>query len=327
MNSDRVLLGFSTMSMASREVMLLKSFMRVLDGRTTQRWFYKPGVTEGEQQGADLIFFGDDIVSAPVSADKTLAGRQLRMGVLSLNLSVLLGWPLRPDELEQALNRVGGALVKARTAPHMRGDISFFSPTVGSESLATRPSTHLWRPVAEGSAVSEFAPATAGVSGVALAVTLPECLDKIAPAGSGSGCDAQVSSPFPHAPLPEIALDDELRLLRWPQAKLINTPAKLKLAALMTGATSTLGKLQKTSGQSLSACSEFLEGMHQMGFVSVVPVVPRRFVEHADQEAACMLPDMTSGTATAPEKEPSAQIPVPSLFARIRARLGISRIH
>lgn len=321
MESGRVLLSFCTVSMAPREAMLLKSFMRILEDRTAQRWLFKPRHAEREQQEADLIFVGDDGGEMPANPQQAPNGRRLRMGVSSLDLSVQLNWPLRPDELEHELNRMGSTLVRARTAPHLHGGLTLASLSAGEKNLATTQSTHLWRPVAKGSTLSEFAPA----SDNGFADTAPAGLDDISLASSGSG--AQVSAPSAQPPQPKIALDDELRLMRWPLASLINTPAKLKLAALMTGATSTLSNLQKTSGQSLSACSEFLEGMHRMGFVSVVLVEPRRFVEDADQQAPFELPDMTSKLPAAPEKAHSAPVAAPSLFARIRARLGISKIH
>ena len=327
MNSGRELLSFSTVSMAPREAMLLKSFMRILDGRTRQRWLFKPHHDNHEQQGADLIFLGEEGVEAPASSDHSPTGRKLRMGVLSLDVVVSLGWPLRPDELEDKLNRMGKMLVQARATSNLRGNSNFFSSSIGDKNLATGQPTHLWRPVAEGSTHSEFAPSTAFAS--ELIATVPASLkekSRVSPDAAATCLPAPPASAAP-AGMPAIALDDKLRLVRWPLASLINTPPRLKLAALMTCGSNTLGNLQKTSGQTLSACSQFVEDLRQHGFLAVEAAKPRRFVEPALQQAASELPATAPTPLLAPEKKPRAAVALPGLFARIRARLGISPAH
>jgi hypothetical protein len=83
MKSGRVLLSFNVIGMAAREAMLLKSFVRMLDGRTRQRWLFKPQQDYNEQQSADLIFLGDEGTEPAPPPGNAQAPWQLRMGCWS----------------------------------------------------------------------------------------------------------------------------------------------------------------------------------------------------------------------------------------------------
>jgi hypothetical protein len=325
MKSGRALLSFCVVAMAPREAMLLKSFVRMLDSRTRQRWLFKPQQHSDEQQAADLIFLGDE--EDPGSPPGAAQGiRQLRMGVLSLDLFAKLERPLRPDELERELNRMGTLLVQARTQPGPGEAIHFFPSTQNRENFGQiesgQPSS-MWRPVADGSMHSEFLPTT--VFSNEFAATVPVSLKERVAVSAGASVD---SGPTP--PKITVKAHDDLRLLRWPHTSLINTPARLKLAAFMTGSGTTLSKLLTNSGQSADACIAFIHDLQASGFLSVTS---------ADQQGAAVAvsvaqvnvqaPDTVNVTRLIPEKmlpeKPASPsiAPAPNLFARIRARLGM----
>ncbi len=322
MKSGRVLLSFNVIGMAAREAMLLKSFVRMLDGRTRQRWLFKPQQDYNEQQSADLIFLGDEGTEPALPPGNAQAPRQLRMGMLALDLFAKLDRPLRPDELERELNRMGTLLVQAR-AVHMAGEtVNTFVSTLGRENVGDGRPSALWRPVAEGSAHSEFAPTTV------FSNDFFEPAQATAPEKTAASAEPPASAKLPVVKI-SIAPRDGLRLLRWPQASLISTPARLKLAAFMTGESTTLNNLQKTSGQSLQACAEFVQDLNASGFLSITAAGP----ETTGATAKPVATRAQSGAIdTAVAKPPAQQTaipqrnapPVPSLFARIRVRLGIS---
>jgi hypothetical protein len=312
MKPGRVLLSFNVVGMAAREAMLLKSFVRMLDGRTMQRWLFKPRQDGDEKHCADLIFLGDEGGESELQPSNAQPPRQLRMGVLALELFARLDRPLRPDELEHELNRMGTLIVQARATQMVGESVDTFTSTPSNENASDAPPSSRWRPGAEGSRHSGFTG------------TVPASLPG----------KVVVAAPPPVRPSPTklkipVALDDGLSLLRWPHANLINTPARLKLAAFMVGST-TLRNLQKNSGQPLQACTEFLEDLHASGFLCVVAEQENSAVIAAKLDAVRNKSAVPAGAKPVPrssgahEKAIRAAPALPSLFARIRARLGIS---
>ena len=95
-----------------------------------------------------------------------------------------------------------------------------------------------------------------------------------------------------------------LRLIRWPPTNLLGSPARIKLATVMTGKAMTLETLQKHSGQSEQLCRDFLLDLQRMGLLSNLRVD----TEHKPKPAA-----IRSIT-------PPIQL---GLLARIRNRLGL----
>ena len=384
MKPGRALLSFNVVGMAPREAMLLKSFVRMLDGRTQQRWLFKPQQSADEQLLTDITFLGDEGMAPTATSGNAPATRQLRMGALALDLFAKLDRPLRPDELEFELNRMGSALVRARAESLAGQPINFFPSTQNREIFGRvgdgHPST-MWRPVAEGSRHSEFAPTT--VFSNEFSGTMPGGLNERTLAFSGAAAAAAQAKTEATATLETAAATakiatetataqsaaeasalllanqetlnasvsaapgDELRLLRWPHASLISTPSRLKLAAfLVSSTTSSLGKLQETSGQPYEACQQFVQDLQDSGFLRVtsatsngvtdaiataekafapakvdpkaetkVEVQWKTNVAFATQAAAISQPE--------PDKKAREVGSSRGLFARIRSRLGI----
>lgn len=296
--------------------MLLKAFIRLLDGRTQQRWLFKPQQDNHEQQAADLVFLGDEGAEPEAAPGNAQAPRQLRMGVLALDLYARLDRPLRPDELEREMNRMGALLVQSRADPLAAEVLDRYTSGLGHENVGDGQHSALWRPVAEGSGHAAFAPTTGFVNefiGTVPATLQEKALTAAAP-------PAQMGSP--EAPL-SVALHDQLRMLRWPHASMISAPPRLKLAAFMAGKGTTLSDLQKNSGQSLQACKEFVQDLHASGFLSIATASPTSTPGASGLQAVPKLAD--SAVVAKPEalkavREPPA---LPGLFARIRARLGM----
>lgn len=369
MKSGRTPLTFSVIGMAAREAMLLKSFVRMLDSRTKQRWVYRAQQNDHEQQAADLTFLGDE--GEPPEANAAATGpRQLRMGVLALDEYAKLDRPLRPDELERELNRMGKLLVTARmqsastvnVANSSSSDSDSYPSSSDSEKSADSQPLYLWQLPLEGSTHSQFVPTTSvstefagtipaslpiprallAVAPVAplmpIATASPELLvpsvPSLPPVVIAASPVAVPENPaaLPVAPVAAIVVapiallpTDGLRMLRWPHASLINTPSKLKLAAFMASGANTLENLQRTSGQPMQACSEFLQALHASGFLAVKP-----FMAPAADSMAQPRQSVARPAAQAPSRKPESANPQRAaatsagLFSRIRARLGIS---
>lgn len=357
MKSGRTPLTFSVIGMAAREAMLIKSFVRMLDSRTKQRWVYKAQQDDREQQAADLTFLGDEGELPDANAAAT-GPRQLRMGVLALDAYAKLDRPLRPDELERELNRMGKLLVMARMQSASTLNVAYNSATGGGdyastshdENAANAEPLYLWQLPEKGSTHSEFV-LTSALS-TEFAGTVPASLSvstarAAAPAKPVSAVPRLVPA-LRRAPVPEkvvqqpvaaavladaaiaaamvVAPTDKLRLLRWPHASLINTPPKLKLAAFMASGSNTLEILQRSSGQAMPVCVDFVQALHASGFLSIMPFteVAADSLDLRGQSRAAP----TSPASSLRQERVSAPSPAASstgLFARIRARLGISQ--
>ncbi|MGJ7544286.1 hypothetical protein [Variovorax sp. LT1R16] len=112
-------LGLCVEGLAPREVLLLKSLVRLLDHRTQHQWTF-------HAERCDLLIAGDGLsrlaaVSGEVARDEppsaVLRAGRAGAGVHELNL------PLNPDALEQALNRAGTAIVDARRLAEARAAV------------------------------------------------------------------------------------------------------------------------------------------------------------------------------------------------------------
>lgn len=112
--SSRATLYFSVQNISAREELLLKSVLRLLDHRCEQAWAYQPG-TGGP--GADLVIAGE---GTPPKLN--LSGRGMPQHLLVLGISAqasrpaFLRMPLRADELEAELNRLGGLICQQLAA-------------------------------------------------------------------------------------------------------------------------------------------------------------------------------------------------------------------
>ena len=329
MNFGRTSLTFSVIGMAPREAMLLKSFVRMLDSRTKQRWVFQAQQTDQEQQAPDLTFLGDEGEQPSADAASAIA-RQLRMGVLALDVYAKLDRPLRPDELERELNRMGKLLATARMQSASAVNFGEYASTSHDENAAESEPLYLWQLPEEGSTHSEFVP-TSSIS-KEFAVTVPATLQMSKAVAEFTAARASVVTPEKTTQLPELVArrvvlpTDMLRMLRWPHAALVSTPARLKLAAFMSTSSTSLEKLQHTSGQNIQACTDFVQDLHASGFLSVTPFM----AAPADSRDAGQQ-SLAQGNLTGPSSRPASEqgqrtttaARSPGLFARIRARLGI----
>ncbi len=102
-----------------------------------------------------------------------------------------------------------------------------------------------------------------------------------------------------------------MRMLRWPHSALLREPGRMRLATLMTGKQMTIEGLQRSSGESLAACSAFFEELQKANLL-----VPSQKV-------------LPAPLATGPQVASRPNVSAPknatptSLLARIRVRLGI----
>ena len=329
MKSGRTPLTYSVIGMAPREAMLLKSFIRMLDSRTKQRWVFQSQESDHEQQAADLTFLGDEGEQPQVNAAASTS-RQLRMGILALDAYAKLDRPLRPDELERELNRMGKLLVTARMRSASAVNVGDYASTNNENIVVDSEPLYLWQLPEQGSTHSEFVP-TSTLS-KEFAATVPASLEMAKSAALVVPALASVRAPETTAQRPQpaapwvVSPTDKLRLLRWPHATLLNTPARLKLAAFMASSGTSLEQLQRTSGQTMQACTEFVSDLHASGFVSV-----KHFTAAAPDTRAAGQRSSAQANLTASSKLPESVkggratngANSPGLFARIRARLGM----
>jgi hypothetical protein len=100
----RTQLNFGTEGLSAREEILLKSLIRLLDHRTQQQWTYHP-------ESADLWLLGKGSCIPPAALANGKVAQTLTL-VSDQSLSnTTLSFPLKPDHIEQALNRIGSLLL------------------------------------------------------------------------------------------------------------------------------------------------------------------------------------------------------------------------
>jgi hypothetical protein len=105
-----------------------------------------------------------------------------------------------------------------------------------------------------------------------------------------------------------------MRMLRWPHSALLREPGRMRLATLMTGKQMTIEGLQRSSGESLAACSAFFEALQEANLL-----VPGHKAPSAPLAPLAIGPQaMLRPNASAPKNAAPT-----SLLARIRTRLGI----
>ena len=110
----------------------------------------------------------------------------------------------------------------------------------------------------------------------------------------------------------EFSESTPMRMLRWPPASFLMTTTHMRFAALMASKPLTLHELQQRSGENMSACSAFFNGLRHLELL--VPAARPSSPTPADTQLA------------APKLPPQLlKSPVQAgLLARIRMRLGLS---
>lgn len=138
---NRVQLKFGTEGLPTREELLLKSLIRILDYRTQHQWTYQPEaadlwlLAEGSQAPLALLRSGKPYKILHVSANPNAGA-----GVLVR--------PLHSDQVEAQLNRIGSAIAAASQAAAALGtELSTLSPR---SAAAAAPLAKLAGSVASG---------------------------------------------------------------------------------------------------------------------------------------------------------------------------------
>ena len=108
--AGRTTLVFCVDKLAARDATLFKSFVRLLDHRTQQKWVCG-------QQGVDLHVVPEG-TTAPRDEGKP-ASAVLTVGTSPRYLDHYLSLPIRADELETELNQLGALIGVQRPAPVM----------------------------------------------------------------------------------------------------------------------------------------------------------------------------------------------------------------
>ena len=108
---ERSTLTFCIAGLHARDELLFKAFVRLLDHLTHQHWRYQ---APAEALQIELLVTAEGML-AEYSAIQT--NQCLQLGATGLLRPGFLHWPLKPDELEKELNRVGAQCLAARAKP------------------------------------------------------------------------------------------------------------------------------------------------------------------------------------------------------------------
>ncbi len=102
-------LTFSVEGLPARDELLVKSFVRLLKHRTAHEWLY-------QAQPADLRMVAEGVLSKNLVANSGQQQQALVLGSLPNPRPGYLCMPLRADELQHELDRLGALIVEARPA-------------------------------------------------------------------------------------------------------------------------------------------------------------------------------------------------------------------
>ena len=123
--------------LSDREVLVLKSMIRLLDHRTNHTWKYAPSTTE-------LMVVSDKLSAADKSAVQ--AQQVLTLGVRASSQPGFLCMPVNARELEAELNRLGALIVPVRRTVQLHSEAVHTAP---GKYLETEPMRMLrWPPPA-----------------------------------------------------------------------------------------------------------------------------------------------------------------------------------
>ena len=138
--ADRGARKFSVSGLNSREELVLKSFIRLLDHRTHHAWQYAP-------MTAELCFVAEGAKQSRLPPQQVQQIQQILMlGINSSNRLGYLQMPLRAHELEAELNRLGALIVPVNQAVQPSLDAPSTAP---DKSLEIQPMRMLrWPPSA-----------------------------------------------------------------------------------------------------------------------------------------------------------------------------------
>ena len=124
---ERSTLTFCVEGLPAREELLFKAFVRLLDHLTHQRWSYQPPATH---QRIDLLVVADGVEPTYSKVLNTKPQPVLRLGSAAADGHGYLSWPLRPNALENELNRLGALTTSRRGELH--GQVLFSGAASGT---------------------------------------------------------------------------------------------------------------------------------------------------------------------------------------------------
>jgi hypothetical protein len=152
---NRVQLTFGTEGLPVREELLLKSLIRILDYRTAHQWVYSP-------EAADLWLLAPGCPAPHPSITGGKPFKVLMVGAMADRSHGFLARPLRSDQVEEELNRVGRSIAAAKTAaghtaPAPLQPVSSARTQLGTEKPAA-PSKRepFLAPTADGAAIESY---------------------------------------------------------------------------------------------------------------------------------------------------------------------------
>lgn len=108
---QRLTLTFSVEGLSARDELLFKGYVRLLDHLTDQAWQYHEAST---QYRVDVLVANEHVLPTRASQLCTVPQPVLLLGSINLSRSLFfLTWPLKPHELENLLNQLGGLVCKS----------------------------------------------------------------------------------------------------------------------------------------------------------------------------------------------------------------------
>ena len=132
---ERSTLTFCVEGLPAREELLFKAFVRLLDHLTHQHWSYQPPAAH---QRIDLLVVADGVEPTYSKVPNIPLQPVLRLGSAAADGRGYLSWPLRPNALENELNRLGALTTSQRGVLH--GEVLFSGAATGTP-LATGDTT------------------------------------------------------------------------------------------------------------------------------------------------------------------------------------------
>ena len=123
---ERLTLTFCVEGLPAREELLFKAFVRLLGHLTHQHWSYQPPAAHLR---IDLLVVADGVEPTFSRIPNIQLQPVLRLGSSKADGHGYLSWPLRPNALENELNRLGALTVSQRGV--LRSQILFSGVATG----------------------------------------------------------------------------------------------------------------------------------------------------------------------------------------------------
>ena len=111
------------------------------------------------------------------------------------------------------------------------------------------------------------------------------------------------------------ANDQPVLLSRWPPPSLVKSPARLRMATLLVGKSTTLAELARKTGQPLPLCIEFLDDLRRANLLTDVSASKDIRLPAANANQQINTASVTHGQGSVPVSR--------GLLSRIRSRRGL----